>query len=641
MYIKSSLFLFAGIILSCVVYLPGLSGVYLLDDYINLSPLTTIQDSPQIEQVMMYLGSVTTHGLGRIISVLSFAAQYESWPVDPFAFKLVNLLIHIVNGILIYLLIAKSLQLSRVVENTTAVWLAAITAFIWLIHPLNVSSVLYVVQRMTELMTLFSLLALVGYVYGREIASTGKLKKAYVIMSLSVVIGGLCAVMSKENGVLILLYIAVMELTLFSGVERDRYWRIWALVFIATPLGILLAYFGFSYDKYFINGYIERDFTLYERWLTQFRVMLLYVYQILFTVPDAYGFFYDNYTASKGVLTPISTLYSMLLICSAVVLSFIYRKKYPLLAFGVLWFLAGHAMESTLLPLELVFEHRNYLPMLGILLAVVYFLLTLARKVDRASLAKVVYGIYILLALNLVFVSYQTTSLWGKPLLQAHIWYKNNPDSSRTAEHLGLMSIIANDVSTAEKVYRKTMLDRPESIYNYLRWIKLDCNKAEISLPSIEITQNRLKSADYDLSIVTLLSNLKYQVINNQCKTIDRDYFVRILEALVDNRNFRRMQARLFYLRAELEKAQGNVEQLLHYADRALENTKNPNIALNVTGWLVDLKQYDKALGYLDKAESFSRDRLSNVFFAASVPEWRNYILQLKSLELNQSSTER
>jgi hypothetical protein len=57
------------------------------------------------------------------------------------------------------------------------------------------------------------------------------------------------------------------------------------------------------------------------------------------------------------------------------ILSILWRKRFPIVAFAVLWFLVGHSLESTVFPLEIIHEHRNYLPALGPLLALTYLLL--------------------------------------------------------------------------------------------------------------------------------------------------------------------------------------------------------------------------------------------------------------------------
>ncbi len=117
------------------------------------------------------------------------------------------------------------------------------------------------------------------------------------------------------------------------------------------------------------GAYTGRAFDMEERLLTQARVVTLYVGQILLPRPGAMPFFYDGLPYSTGWLQPPTTLWSALFLLGLFGLGLGLLRRRPLAAFGILFFFAGHLLESTLLPLELAFEHRNYLPSLGLILA--------------------------------------------------------------------------------------------------------------------------------------------------------------------------------------------------------------------------------------------------------------------------------
>ena len=167
---------------------------------------------------------------GRPISYLSFLLQSGSWPHDPLAFKLVNIALHVANGALVYAVVARTLAL---LGRADAAVLGDQPAAAWLVHPIQVSTVLYVVQRMTELAALFCLGGMLAYLRGRVLARSGRVDAGYAWMSAGLALGTPLAILAKENGALLPVYIAVIELTLLSGVPRPPRWKLWAAVFLA------------------------------------------------------------------------------------------------------------------------------------------------------------------------------------------------------------------------------------------------------------------------------------------------------------------------------------------------------------------------------------------------------------------------
>src|SRR5690606_29063829 len=157
------------------------------------SPLASISGQQiSVTKIIKFFDVNRSGQLGRPISLLTFALQANSWPGNPAAFKLINLSLHLINGLLI-VLISRFLARTLPLTETLKTWLPLVVGGIWLIQPMHVSTVLYAVQRMTLLMACFSLLALSGYLYGREVAQK-KPAAGYWIASLSLIIGGLLAV---------------------------------------------------------------------------------------------------------------------------------------------------------------------------------------------------------------------------------------------------------------------------------------------------------------------------------------------------------------------------------------------------------------------------------------------------------------
>ena len=359
--------LIAGWLILCLVtvlvYLPGLDGPFLLDDFGSITPLGDLGGVVDWMTFKAFVFGGHAGPTGRPLALLTFLIDANNWPADPWAFKRTNLIIHIVSGVLLGVLIGKILSVLKY-DKQNAGWIALVAAGIWLLHPFLVSTTLYAVQRMAQLSTLFIFAGLIGHLYGRsKIAKDAS--KAYLIMSVSMGLFTLLAVLSKENGILLPLLIGVVELTVFStqkngNVALNRYWA-WA--FVVAPSIIIFLYLArTALTHNFFDISPPRDFSIYERVLTQPRILFDYLQN--WFVPKLYtsGIFQDHFAKSTGFFSPFTTALSMVLHVAVVSVAIVNRRKWPLFALAALFFYASHILESTVMNLELYFEHRNYLP---------------------------------------------------------------------------------------------------------------------------------------------------------------------------------------------------------------------------------------------------------------------------------------
>jgi len=355
--------------LGALAFRPALTGPWLYDDgqlqgpiaAMHAQGLQALAGNGWREQLIMS-GNVP----GRPLAMASFALNALAG-TDPFGFKLVNLLLHLATGTLVFLLV-------RVLAAGTAAGrrsdaFALLVALVWVLHPLQVSTVAYVVQRMTILSALVSVAALWLYarVRVRELAGGARARLRELVWPLLVLPP--LAVLGKENGALLPLLLLTMELTLFrfAGTPPTRRWLM--AYFAAAGLALMaLAALMFPPER-LLAAYAGRDFTLGERLLTQARMLTLYVGQILLPRPDWMGFYYDGVELSRGLLRPPTTLAAIAFLTGLCGLGLALVRRRPLAAFGILFFFVGHLMESSVLPLLLAFEHRNYLPSLGLILA--------------------------------------------------------------------------------------------------------------------------------------------------------------------------------------------------------------------------------------------------------------------------------
>ena len=426
--------------LTATIYAPGLDGFFVFDDISSIVNNAGIHitrlDWESLRQAVL---AETAGPLGRPLSALSFAFNHLVADLDPWYYKATNLLIHLINGLLLWLLLGRLLD--RLPDSTNhrpsqaeTRMLALLVTAVWLLHPINLTGVLYVVQRMNSLATTFTLLGLLCYLLARTRSGRHMVQPGWLLGTLAATA---TAALCKENGLLLPALALLMEFVLFGGrtaTARDRtllagFFTVTVLLPGVATLGLL----ALSPDT-LLGGYKLRDFSLMERALTQGRVLWFHIGQLFIPRPNSFNLYHDSFSLSRGLLDPPTTLLALLGLLCAMVGALLLRRRQPVISFGVLFFMLGHAMESTILPLELVFEHRNYLPSVGLLLAGGYGLLYSppfppARK-NR-----------VMIALVFLLVCGSVTALrvqhWRTPLAFATAQVQHQPDSVRARNQLG------------------------------------------------------------------------------------------------------------------------------------------------------------------------------------------------------------
>ena len=428
--------LFAALcLLTILVYVPGLSGDYMFDDMPNLLHNEQLNiSSLDTEAIQGAVFSSSSGKLRRPVSMLSFTLNRYFFGIAPYSHKVVNLLIHLLTGIGLYLLSRLVLRSYRQyrnpgLTNKALKWIPVIVAGLWLVHPLNLTPVLYIIQRMTSLAALFTVLGLCLYMAGRMRLLAGKSGLPLILAGLFL-FGGL-AVFSKESGALLPLYMLVLELTLFrfrnSVGKPDISIITFFAMTVALPAGLALLYL--LLNPGFISGsYNYRDFNLEERVLTQGRVLVFYLKSILIPSIAELGLYHDDIAISRGLFDPAATFYSLLALSGILLGAILLLGKQPLVSLGILWFFTGHLMESTVIGLELAHEHRNYLADYGIILA-------LAALIAQAPLRKLAPVIRVATpAVFLLLFSYTTwvrASQWSDVVSQAVYEARHHPQSYR------------------------------------------------------------------------------------------------------------------------------------------------------------------------------------------------------------------
>lgn len=612
----------ALLLLCTLVYLGGLFGGFQFDDFPNIvnNPALRALNGSMFRWETLAVSS-NAGLLRRPISMLSFGMDYFFFGLSPSAFKLTNLVIHLANGVLFYQLVQRiATRLLPAAYRTTldSRTLALFITSLWLLHPLNVSTVLYVVQRMDELSSLFVLLGLLCYAEGRE--RMARRERGLVIAVLGICVFGLLAAFSKENGALITVYALVIEFFCYrfsiGTTQENLLLKAFFGLTVALPIALFFTYL-FVHPYWLANGYIGRDFTLYQRLLSEARILCDYLLWILVPAPRWMGLLHDDITVSTGLLHPATTLAAILFLFALLITAWKLRRRCPSFSFAVAWFLVGQSMESTIIPLELVFDHRNYLPMAGLLLGLVCTLTPWVRnKLNRRIVMACCSGlIFVLSGITAVWAN-----TWGAPLRLALAEAANHPHSARAQYEAGREFILAGSASkdrdTAEKraipYFERGMELDANDIYNLIGLIQIHSLQGG---PSLSNMAKNLTSRIRHTPAVAINPFLVLLTATNEGRvTLGRDQMASLIHAALDNPSFSHS------MRAMILNDYGNyMFRIAHDYQAAIsltlaaaaEDPANPLLEVNLTKLAIALGDRNEAQNHLYKAEQLDKAKLN------------------------------
>lgn len=401
------------VLIVCLPFLPGLSGGFLFDDKPNIVQNFGVQIAGIDHYSLWYAANSFPAGPGlRPLAMLSFALDFWLYGLNPVAFKLTNLLVHVITCLALARLAQRLLLLAGCDRKAAKPYAFALAAA-WGTHALQVSAVLYVVQRMQTMNTLFMVLALNAYVQARQAQIDGTPQRKFWLRVLAFWGLGLAC---KEDALLLPLFTLFMELILLhfraktpvaGGMLQHAYLL---LVVAGAALFLLVVAPHFWSDA----PYPGRNFNTLERLLTQGRVLAMYLGQAVWPAPGNLPFYYDNLVPSRSLFDPASTAWALLLHIGLLTWALLWRKAHPLFALGILFFYGGHAIASNVVGLELAFEHRNHFPLFGLILAAGDLLHTLARQLSLGR--RVVVTACVLVLVGNVTATSARAHIWGNPL---------------------------------------------------------------------------------------------------------------------------------------------------------------------------------------------------------------------------------
>jgi len=413
-----------------LVYAPGLSGDFVFDDFANIVANKKVHAEKVDLQSLSTAAGAYQGPIGRPLATMGFAVDHALGGRDPLAFKLHSLIVHLVNTLLVLLLCRRLMAIDG--ASTTPAWVPWAIAALWSIHPLQVSTVLYVVQRMEMLAVMFLLMGLLAYLHGRMLQIQGSRGWPWLVASGALAATGLLA---KESAVLFPLFTLALEATVLRfRAAGGRTTKVLKAGYAAVVVIGIIGYFALFVPRFGAPAAFDnRDFTLQERMLTQLRVLPMYLKQVLLPLPGSMTFYYDDFPKSSGWLSPPTTLFGGVLLAGLLALAWALRRAIPLVALGLFWFFVPHLLTSGAVNLELAFEHRNYLAILGVLIATTAGLRKLRwRPSPEAALAATVAVVGMLAALSGI-----RAATWGDPLVLAMDMVARSPTSARASSDLG------------------------------------------------------------------------------------------------------------------------------------------------------------------------------------------------------------
>lgn len=483
---RSWLLLALAAIATAAAYAPGMAGGWVFDDFPNIVDNSAIHITPGQSTLAAWVNSALSSPssfLHRPLASLTFSMNWYAGSGDPLPFKITNVVIHLINGVLLFCMLQALLRLlwwrqgglsttattyppnkeegdAAAFDQAGATRLALIVSAAWMLLPINLMAVLYVVQRMESLCQVFILAGLWAYLHGRWMMLTARHsyqeRRGFVLAISGIVLGTALGLTSKETAVLLPVFAFLAEWivlrfacgALFENAltEESRkqtqdprlWWTFLVTLFAPAVLGSIWLMRAILHP----SAWAGRDFTLAQRLLTEPRVLVEYLHWTLLPNPMTLSLYHDETVVSTGLLTPWTTLGAIVSLTALIFLAAWLRKRQPLVSLGIAWFFSAQLLTATIIPLELAYEQRMYFGSIGVLLAAGTWLLGLRWKLALPILR----GFLVIIALLwFALVTHLRAQDWSNPLRLAIAEANDHPSSERAVYEAGRLLLIASN----------------------------------------------------------------------------------------------------------------------------------------------------------------------------------------------------
>ena len=606
-------------------YAPGLHGAFLFDDFGNLPALGASGPIDNWAAFWRYITSGIADPTGRPLTLLTFLLDARNWPAEPHPFKRTNLILHLLNGALLYALLSRLGQLLEVAPRRCR--LAALFGVaLWLLHPLLVSTTLYIVQREAMLPATCVLAGLLIWLHGRDQLAAGNLHRGLLWSVLG--LGGftLLGVLAKANGALLPFYALLIECIVLvprspqpEGKAR-RVHRACLLIFAIIPaLAILIYLTWIGVTGVITGGPALRPWTYAQRLLTEPRVLFDYLQLLWLPRPFSSGLFNDQYAASTSLLHPVSTLPAILGVLALLGGACWLRRRRPALALAVLFYFAGQLLESTSIPLELYFEHRNYVPALLMFWPLGLWL------ADPGSLKVPKRILLIVLPLGLAWMTHARAEVWGNVHQQALIWAGINPQSARAQTNAAQIEMQNGHPRQAIRRLESLLATQPDQVQLTFNLIGARCMTGGISPDDLAAARTAMRTTKNVGALIAHWFDRTLPVASSDsCPGLTLSALGDLVDAGLKNPWLGEAgpQQDLIYLRGRIALAQHRPEVALTDFSRALDLQVRPGMALEGAATLGVAGYPAQGLKLLDHYQQVQAGAISPGFGMPTIHEW-------------------
>lgn len=429
-------------------YWNSLEVPFVFDDRPNISENPHLRLT-QLDWRQLWDAAFESRARQRPVANLSFALNYLAGQDRVWGYHVVNVCIHLVNGILVYLLALTTFRRTPAwrgaeLGSATTRWMSLAAALLFVSHPIQTQAVTYLVQRMTSLAALFYLAALLCYIGGRAAEDPHRRRQLWIAGFSS----WLLALGTKQNTATLPVLVFLYEWFFF----RDASW-LWlkrnlryAIPVIVLAAAVVPIYLGDSPWEDLLRSYEQRDFSMGERILTQLRVVMLYFGLVAWPLPSRFSITHDIAT-SNSLFDPMTTFWSLLVLLGLLLTAVLAARRYRIVSFCILWVFLHLAIESTVVGLELAYEHRMYLPIVGISMLASWALFTALRDVRWAI------AVTAALALLLAVATHQRNRVWQDPRTLWSDVVAKYPQDARAYNNLGDVREEAGEISSALEAF--------------------------------------------------------------------------------------------------------------------------------------------------------------------------------------------
>ena len=601
--------------LTAAVFFPGLTGGLVFDDYGTLGRFQTADPIDDVESIVAFAFSDTSGILRRVITMLSFLMDTQGWPIDTVQLKTTNLLIHLFNTCLVFWLLYTLVPtLFTPCNKTTQLLLVLAGTSLWALNPIQVSTVSYMVQRMAQLSATFSLLGLLVVVKFTQKALIKPILPWKQVIGYSLLFGLtlLLGLFSKENAILACLmgWVIVSAMTQHRALHTGQrpnpqtfptIHQLWVGLFLKLPIALLGLYLVFNYLFQAEQAYAMREFSLFERVLTQLRVVIIYIGQIVIPRVDEMGLArIDGIAISTSPLHPFTTVLAMGFWGGVAFALKRYYKQYPVLCLGPLLFLSGHLLESTIIPLEVYYEHRNYLALLGLCFTAISLCTLLPKPQVGALMLIAISGIY---AIN----TYHHAQLWGDTIKQTLQWIETHPSERNISMHIVSLQNADQDEAALDWAQKAVQL-YPDSFAASMNLYHISCSMGVAKrFPLSQMLEQAKISSDENSWIASLRTLWRKHKSGSPCPGFNDEAFIQLVKTAIEHNTLTMARSnraiQLYQMAARFYEARGQIAQALTYLDKACQRNCSPSTHLARSVYAIQLRRNQDALNAINEAK--------------------------------------